>query len=40
MSGIPNDQDQEFEENTVNICKDSDINISPMNIEGCHRLPL
>ena len=32
--------DQDLEENVVKICKDSDINISPMNIEGCHRLPL
>ena len=31
--------DQDLEEN-VKIWKDSDINISPIDIEGCHRLPL
>ena len=31
--------DQDHEEN-VKIWKDSDINISPIDIEGCHRLPL
>ena len=41
ISGISNDiPDQDLEENVVKICKDSDISISPMNIEGCHRLPL
>ena len=40
ISGISNDiPDQDLEENIVKICKDSDINISPMDIEGCHRLP-
>ena len=32
--------DQDLEENVVKICKDSDINISPVDIAGCHRLPL
>ena len=32
--------DQYLEKNITNICKDSDINISPMYIEGFHRLPL
>ena len=32
--------DQDLEENVVKICKDSDINISPMDIGGWHRLPL
>ena len=32
--------DQNLEENIIKICKDSDINISPMDIEGCHRFPL
>ena len=32
--------DQDLEENVVKICKDSDINISAMDIEGCDRLPL
>ena len=41
ISGISNQiPDRDLEENVVNICKDSDINISPMDIEGCHRLPL
>ena len=40
-SGISNDiSDQDLEENLARICKDSDINILPMDIEGCHRLPL
>ena len=33
-------QVEDLEENIVKICKDSDINISSMDIEGCHRLPL
>ena len=38
---ISNDiSDQDLEENIVKICKELDINISPMDIEGCHRLPL
>ena len=41
ISGIPNQiSDQDLKENIVKICKDSDINISLMDIEGCHRLPL
>ena len=41
LSGISNDiSDQDLEENIVKICRDLDINISPMDIEGCHRLPL
>ena len=41
ISGISNQiPDQNLEENVVKICKDSVINISPMDIEGCHRLPL
>ena len=40
ISGISNQiPDQDLEEN-VKIWKDSDINISPIDIEGCHRLPL
>ena len=40
ISGISNQiPDQDLEENIIKICKDSDINISPMDIEGCHRLP-
>ena len=41
ISGISNPiPDQDLEENIVKICKDLDINISRMDIEGCHRLPL
>ena len=40
ISGISNQiPDQDLEEN-IKICKDLDINISPMDIEGCHRLPI
>ena len=40
ISGISNQiPDQDLEEN-VKICQDWDISISPMDIEGCHRLPL
>ena len=41
ISGISNDiPDQNLEENIVKICKDSDINVSPMDIEGCNRFLL
>ena len=41
ISGISNQiPDQDLEENVVKICKDLDINISPIDIEDCHRLPL
>ena len=41
ISGIPNQiSGQDLKENVVKICEDSDINISLMDIEGCHRLPL
>ena len=41
ISGVTNEvADQDLEENTIEICKDLDINISHMGIEGCHRLPL
>ena len=40
ISGISNQiPDQDVEENIIKICKNSDINISPMDIEGCHRFP-
>ena len=32
--------DQDLEENIVKICKDLDINVSHIEIEGCHGLPL
>ena len=39
ISGISNQiPEQDLEENIIKICKDSDINISTMYIEGCHRL--
>ena len=41
ISGISNQiPDQDLEKNIIKICKDSDINISPMDIESCHRLPI
>ena len=41
ISGISNEiPDQNIEENVVKICKDLDISISPMDIEGCHKLHL
>ena len=40
ISGISDDiLDEDLEEN-MKICQDSNINMSPMDIEGCHRLPL
>ena len=40
-SGISNQiPDQDVEENIIKICKDSLINISRMDIEGCQRFPL
>ena len=40
LSGITSQiPDHDLEEN-IKICKDLDINISNMDIEGCHRLPL
>ena len=41
ISGISNQiPGEDLEENITKICKDSDINISPMDIEDCHRLPI
>ena len=40
ISGISNQiSDQDLEEN-IKICKELDINISCIDIEGCHRLHL
>ena len=40
ISGISNQiPDQDLEEN-IKICRDLDINMSPMDTKGCHRLPL
>ena len=39
ISGITNQiPDHDLEEN-IKICKDLDINMSNMDIEGCHRIP-
>ena len=41
ISGISSQiPDQSLEERLVKVCKDLDINISPKDIEGCHRLLL
>ena len=39
ISGISNQIPDHDLENIIKICKDSDINISRMDIEGFHRLP-
>ena len=39
LAGIPNSvRDNEFEGTVINICKDHRIEITPMDIEACHRL--
>ena len=41
ISGISNeDLDQNLEQTVIGICKDSGIEVNPLDIEGCHRLPL
>ena len=41
LAGIPNSiRDNVLEETIINICKENGIDISPMDIEACHRLPL
>ena len=41
LAGIPNlIKDNVLEETIINICKEHGIDISPMDIEACHRLPL
>ena len=41
LAGIPNSiKDNVLEETIINICKEHGIDISPMDIEACHRLPL
>ena len=37
---LEENQDQDLEEKVVEICKDSDIEIPPIDIEDCHRLHL
>ena len=41
MSWISNEvSDQNLEETVLGICKDPRIDVNPLYIEGCHRLPL
>ena len=41
LAGIPNSiKDNVLEETIINICKEDRIDISPMDIEVCQRLPL
>ena len=41
ISGISNEvADQNLEQTVIRICKDSGIDVNPLDIEGCHRLPL
>ena len=38
ISGVSNEiPDQDFKENIIKICKESDINLPNMDIEGCNR---
>ena len=41
ISGISNEvSDRNLEQTVIGICKDSGIEVNPLDIEGCHRLPL
>ena len=41
LAGIPNSiKDNVLEETIINVCKEHRIDISPMDAEACHRLPL
>ena len=41
LSGIPNDiPEDNLEKVVIDICHDSDVEIEPKDIEGCHRLPV
>ena len=41
LAGIPNSiTENDSEETVINICKEHGIDISPINIEVCYRLPL
>ena len=41
ISGISNEvSDQKLEKTVIGICKDSGIEVNPLDIEGCHRPPL
>ena len=40
LSGIPNDiPEDNLEKVVIGICHDSDVEIEPKDIDGCHRLP-
>ena len=41
LAGIPNSiRDNDLEETVINICKEHEIDISPIDTEVCHRLCL
>ena len=41
ISGIPNTiPDNDLENTVISICRDSEVEIDPKDIEGCHRIPL
>ena len=41
LSGIPNDIPEDNPEKVViDICRDSDVEIEPKDIDECHRLPV
>ena len=41
LSGIPNDiPEDNLNKVVIDICHDSDVEIEPKDIEGCHRLPV
>ena len=41
LSGTPNDiTEDNLEKVVIDICHDSDVEIEPKDIEGCHRLPV
>ena len=41
LSGIPNNiPEDNLEKAVIDICHDSDVEIEPKDIEGCHRLPV
>ena len=41
ISGISNEiSDQNLEQTVIGICKDSGIDVNPLDIKNCHRLPL
>ena len=41
ISGISNEvSDQNLEQTVIKICKGSEIDVNPLDIEGCHRLLL